>query len=140
MWWWRQLTVAEAAFRQKSRRCGFVVENLLRVAKNFSHHAQPALDKNEEPRRLTLANEPFPRCQAYIGGRHRAAVALGLSQTKHGIILPLLAARRSDRIDLQYRLAVAAGGGACVRWEPEAVENRAQRKQRHEENSQVKVA
>jgi len=59
----------------------FEVVDLLWAAKNFFHHLQPALDEDEEPRRLALANEPFPRRQAYVGGRQRATVALGLSQT-----------------------------------------------------------
>ena len=49
----------------------FVLEEILLAAKNFFHHPQPALEEDEEPRRLTLANQPFARRKPYVGGRLR---------------------------------------------------------------------
>jgi len=42
-------------------------------------------------------------------------------------------------VDLQFGLAMAAGGGSGVRGEAEAVEDGAKGQDRHEEDCQVKV-
>src|SRR5208282_6636864 len=47
--------------------------------------------------------------------------------------------RHLDGIHFQFRLAMAAGGGACVCWKAEAIEDRAKRQYSHEEHGNVEV-
>jgi hypothetical protein len=45
-----------------------------------------------------------------------------------------------DRIDFKLRLLMAAGGGACVWRQSEAIEDGSQHQDRHEQDSEMEVA
>ena len=87
------------------------------------HSAVPAglsPGSHADSKARTLQSQPFQPCPSAISLRPSPRASYG--------------------IHFQLRLAMAAGGSACVRRKAEAVEDRAERHESHEQHSQVKVA